>query len=119
MRQMRALLKDHPLGPLDPALDCLGNQRRGLIVAPRSDQGRRVDFAQPRGDIPIFDHADHMEFAGAVHGVIDLRPFAQLGKSALDIGGIGYDAANIAVVENLHGGQIFAAVGGAGGFMGG
>jgi hypothetical protein len=38
--------------------------RPGLVVLPAQDEGRRLDLAEPPGDVPILEGAGHRELAG-------------------------------------------------------
>ena len=62
-----------------------------------------MDFAQSVCDIPIFEYADHMELARAVHRILDFRFLREFFKGEVDVIGPNLKPANMPAVINHHG----------------
>ncbi len=77
---MGAILEQNPFGSKYAAVDGLGNERRGFIVATGNHQGGQHNFAQPVDNIPVFEQTDHVELTGTVHGIVYFGIFGEFFK---------------------------------------
>jgi hypothetical protein len=86
---------------------------RGLVVLSGHDQGGHRNAVQPVDYAPTGQRADHVELAGAVHGVVDRRLGFELGEGVDHILGCRLHPADVPGVEHVHRGVVFGGVSGA------
>ena len=82
--------------------------------APATTSVGTRDAADPVDDAPVLERADDVELAGPVHGVVDGRVLLELGEGVEHLRRVGHHPADVAVVEDLHRGEVLGGVGGAG-----
>src|SRR4051812_2846980 len=59
--RVRTVLEHNPFGAGDTVGQYAHLDRRGLVVAPGSDERRHLDLAQPRADVPVAQMASSEE----------------------------------------------------------
>src|SRR5215210_2563560 len=73
VRQMRALLEEHPLAAGDALAQDLLFGWCELVVAPGDEEGGNADLSEARSDIPVLEVASDVELTCSPHGLEHLR----------------------------------------------
>ena len=96
-------VEQHPLGAVDPAAEHLLQRRRRLVKAPRDQECRQIDRAQPILRLPVLDRTDHMELTRPVHRLVDGRVALDPRERLQYFGRPRVETAEMARIEDLGG----------------